>query len=201
MNCADMVVMVERYHAGNLPRLDAEAVERHLLACDGCRADFRFQRTLLGQVAALPREILPPEGTWDGIHRRIRETRAAPRWWQRRSLLAAAAVLLIVATASVTALVVRRPGEPPARSFLVTQAAYEQAALELGRTLEVRRKDLSPAALAVVEHNLRIIDEAIRETQAALAQDPGNERVTTLLWASWEKKIDLLERAAENAES
>jgi hypothetical protein len=52
-----------------------------------------------------------------------------------------------------------------------------------------------------VEHNLRIIDEAIRETQAALAEDPRNERVAQLLWASWEKKIDLLKRAAQHAES
>jgi hypothetical protein len=83
----------------------------------------------------------------------------------------------------------------------VTEAAFQRAAEELTQTLEQRRNELSPTALAVVEQNLRIIDEAIRETQEALAVDPRNERVAELLWASWEKKIDLLKRAAQHAES
>jgi hypothetical protein len=111
-------------------------------------------------------------------------------------------VLLVALTAAVTALLVRRPAPlPDSGGFSVTEAAYERAAEELAETLEYRRKDLSPTALAVIEHNLRIIDEAIRETQAALAADPRNQRVAELLWASWEKKIDLLERAAQHAES
>ena len=203
MNCADMTEMVERYHAGNLPRLESEAVEQHLLSCDACRADFRFQRTLKNDVASLPREIRPPARVWDGIQASIRSGRSATsfHWWHRRSLLAAAAVFLVLATASVTAMLVRQPEPGPRGTFSVTEAAYEQAAAELGQALELRRKDMSPTALAVVEHNLRIIDEAIRETQAALTEDPGNERVAELLWASWEKKIDLLKRAARHAES
>ena len=205
MNCIEIFELVERYHSGNLPRLESEAVEQHLLSCDACRADYRFQRTLIAGVAELPRDISPPEGTWQGIQQRIsplRHVAGRPQWWQRRGALAAAAVLLITLTSAITALLVRRPdGRTGTSSFSVTQAAYERAAEELAQTLEYRRKDLSPTALAVIEQNLRIIDEAIRETQAALATDPRNERVAELLWASWEKKIDLLERAAQHAES
>ena len=205
MNCTEMFELVERYHSGNLPRLESEAVEQHLLACDACRADFRFQRTLKSAVATLPREIRPPNRVWQGIEERM--TRGASRpgavaWWQRRTTLAAAAVILMALTSAVTALLVRTPGQPPAgEGYSVTEAAYRQAAEELAETLEFRRNDLSPTSLAVVEQNLRIIDEAIRETQAALAEDPRNERVAELLWASWEKKIDLLKRAAQHAES
>lgn len=205
MTCTEIFELVERYHSGNLPRLESEAVEQHLLSCDACRADFRFQRTLKTGVAALPREIHPTDAVWHGIQQRISpERQAAGRsmWWQRRGALAAAAVLLIALTSAVTTLLVRRPdGATGTGKFSVTQAAYERAAEELAETLEFRRKDLSPTALAVIEQNLRIIDEAIRETQAALAADPRNERVAELLWASWEKKIDLLERAAQHAES
>jgi len=205
MNCTEIFELTERYHSGNLPRLESEAVEQHLLSCDACRADFRFQRTLKSGVAELPRDIPPPDGAWRGIQQRIAPARTAagrPQWWQRRGALAAAALLLVTLTSAITALLVRQPDRPAgADSFSVTQAAYERAAEELAATLEYRRKDLSPTALAVIEQNLRIIDEAIRETQAALATDPRNQRVAELLWASWEKKIDLLERAAQHAES
>lgn len=204
MNCTEMFERLEAYHSGALPRLEAEAVEQHLLACDDCRADYRFQRTVRAEVAALTREIPPPARVWQGIQGQIAsgKSRTGPSWWQRRSALAAAAVVLVGLTSVVTAMLVRQPGETPASGgFQVTEAAYERAAEELAQTLELRRKDLSPTALAVVEHNLRIIDEAIRETQAALAEDPRNQRVAELLWASWEKKIDLLERAAQHAES
>ena len=205
MNCAEIFELVERYHSGNLPRLEAEAVEQHLLSCDACRADFRFQRSLRTRIAALPPEIHPADAVWQGIQNRISPERPAAgrfQWWQRRGTLAAAAVLLVAVTAAITALLVQQPATPAGPgNFSVTEAAYERAATELAATLENRRKDLSPTALAVVEHNLRIIDEAIRETQAALAADPRNQRVAELLWASWEKKIDLLERAAQHAES
>ena len=205
MTCHEIFELVERYHSGNLPRLEQEAVEQHLLSCDACRADYRFQRALKAGVADLPREIHPPADLWHGIQQRLARTghpAIRPQWWQRRGALAAAAVILVAVTSAVTALLVRRP-DPATGSgnFSVTEAAYERAAEELAETLEYRRKDLSPTALAVIEHNLRIIDEAIRETQAALAADPRNERVAELLWASWEKKIDLLERAAQHAES
>jgi hypothetical protein len=205
MNCTEIFELIERYHSGNLPRLESEAVEQHLLACDGCRADFRFQRTLKAQASELPREISPPERVWQGIHQRItaRPTRdSVPGWWQSRRTLAAAAVLLMALTSVITAMLVRQPVPPAGNgNFTVTEAAYERAAEELAQALDARRGELSPAALAVVEHNLRIIDEAIRETQTALAEDPRNQRVAELLWASWEKKIDLLERAAKHAES
>ena len=205
MNCTEMFELVERYQSGHLPRLESEAVEQHLLACDACRADFRFQRTLRAAVAALPREIHPPDRVWRGVEGRIaRQAGPAhrPAWWQRRTTLAAAAILLVALTSAVTALLIRQPAGPEGTGrFAVTEAAYERAAEELAEALDFRRNELSPTALAVVEHNLRIIDEAIRETQAALAEDPRNERVAELLWASWEKKIDLLKRAAQHAES
>ena len=205
MNCTEIFELTERYHSGNLPRLESEAVEQHLLSCDACRADFRFQRTLKTGVAALARGIAPPDRVWQGIQYRIaRGVPGAPAqaWWQRRGILAAAAIALITVTSAITALLVRRSETPGSSgTFSVTEATYERAAEELAQTLEARRSEMSPAALAVVEHNLRIIDEAIRETQAALAEDPRNERVAELLWASWEKKIDLLERAAQHAES
>ncbi len=202
MTCLQLFERLDAYHEGRLDQAEAEAIEQHLLACEECRADFRFQRTLKGAVAALPREVTPPVSLWPGIRTRGVTPIVASAWWSRRGLLVAAAILLMALSSAVTAVVVRRPpGAVPVSSFEVTEATYRQAAEELALALDRRRTQLTPAALAVVEQNLRIIDEAIRETQAALAENPGNQRVAESLWASWEKKLDLLERAAQHAAS
>ena len=87
MTCHEIFELVERYHSGNLPRLEQEAVEQHLLSCDACRADYRFQRSLKAGIAALPREIRPPAGVWQRIEQRISRgghSASRPLWWQRR---------------------------------------------------------------------------------------------------------------------
>lgn len=212
MNCMEMFEQLEAYHAGTLARAQAEAVEQHLLTCDSCGADFRFQRTLRTELASLPRGISPPGSVWQGIEGRIGSRRndaaispGRPAWWQRKGMLAAAALILMTLSSAITAVVLRQDDPVALASlgsdFQVTEATYREAAQELAQALELRRNDLSPTALAVIEQNLRIIDEAIRETQAALANDPRNQGVAGLLWATYEKKIDLLQRAAQHVES
>ena len=214
MNCMDLFERLDAYHSGGLNRLEAEAWEQHLLSCEACRADFRFQRVLRAETAALPRGIAPPADLWHGIGQRIGAKQgtaltdrpgARLEWWQRKNGLAAAAIILMAVTSGLTALLIQRGDQPvnaiATSEFLTTEAAYRHAAEELAATLDSRRQSLGPAAVAVIEHNLQIIDEAIRETQAALAVDPRNQHVAELLWASYEKKIDLLERAAQSVES
>lgn len=212
MTCAELSERLDRYHAGVLPREEAEILEQHLLTCESCRSEFRFQRGLRAEVAALPRSLRPAGDLWSGIQARIssRRVRAenlpAPAWWQRRAFLAAAAIILMALASSATAFFMRQRAPTvvaadSGSSFRTTEAAYREAADELAAALERRRASLGAAQIAVIEHNLRIIDEAIRETQAALAEQPGNRKVVDLLWASYEKKIDLLQRAASSGES
>ena len=208
MTCQDVIERLDAYHLGTLTRPEMEALEQHLLACRECGAEFRFQRSLRTEVAALPRSIAPGRELWSGIEGRIggkEVLRTAQGSARRRPwLLAAAAIGLIVASSATTAVLVRRsnPGKAvPGVSVTLTEAAYRQAADELLNTLESRRAKMSPKTLDVVERNPRIIDEAIRETQTALASDPGNRAVTDLLWASYQKKIDLLQRVASDVQS
>ena len=209
MKCTEVFERIEVYHAGELPRLEAEALEQHLLSCADCAREFRFLRSLRAEAAALPREIAPPLDLWPGIVDHMGRgpvtAKNGSSRWLRPPMLAAAAVVLMLGTAAVTAGLLRRDNPTLAQAtgadFRVTEAAYQHAATELSATLEVRRKNLSPAANMVIEQNLRIIDEAIREIQAALAADPNNQDVRGLLWGSYEKKIDLLQRAAESVES
>jgi hypothetical protein len=208
MTCLELFDNLDRYHAGTLSRPEAEAVEQHLLACAECAADFRFQRSLKGRTAALPGAITPEHELWPGIRDQIRGTSAVapgvrPRW-QRTPWLIAATIALMGLSSAVTVLLTRTGNPQPyvgTQDFQSTEVGYRQAADELLRTLQTHRKELGEPAFKVIEQNLHIIDQAIQETQAALASDPHNQQVTQLLWASYEKKIDLLQRAAQNVES
>lgn len=208
MTCLEMFDYLERYHSGSLSRPDAEAVEQHLLACAECAADFRFQRPLKTKAAALPGGLAPEHDLWPGIRDQIRggdaKIRAGrPRWLGTPWLIAATIVLMALSSA-VTLLLTRTGNLQPdggSRDFQSTEVGYRQAADELLRTLQAHRKELGEPAFRVIEQNLHIIDQAIQETQAALAADPRNRQVTELLWASYEKKIDLLQRAAHSVES
>jgi hypothetical protein len=207
MTCFELFEKLEPYHAGTLTRAESESVEQHLLGCDACAADFRFQRSLRTSTASLPENIAPPHELWPGIRDRIRGEAPAecgPRFWQRPRLLIAAAIALMALSSGLTALMTRSGNlQPRAGSgdFHATEVGYRQAADELERTLQAHRKQLGEPVFKVIEQNIRIIDQAISESQAALASDPRNQRVAELLWASYEKKIDLLQRAAESVES
>jgi hypothetical protein len=146
-----------------------------------------------------------------------RRARSVPTpWWTRRGVLAAAAIVLMLASSSVTALLVRGGrgagvvpvatttpvGAPDAgRSALVafepTEREFAETVEELRFALDTQRERLSPATVAVVEENLRIIDGAIREARAALEADPANRDLTFLLMDVYKKKIDLLQNAVQ----
>jgi CheY-like chemotaxis protein len=49
----------------------------------------------------------------------------------------------------------------------------------------------------VVEENLKIIDRAVGEVQAALARDPGNRELPALLMTAYRQEIDLLQRVVQ----
>jgi len=77
-----------------------------------------------------------------------------------------------------------------------TQAAFEAARAELYAALRSRRGSLSKETLKVIEKNLRIIDDAAAEIEAALEKDPGNEELSSFLVMTYESEIRMLRQAA-----
>ena len=146
-------------------------------------------------------------------------------WGRRFELalpqLAAAAALLVLLSAGVMWLVVRGPVLPgrapsggpvaqvpsrasqPAGGGLEAAAVsagldnprYDAAVAELEQALADGRGKLDPRTLAVVEHNLQIIDSAIADAQRAVAADPGNTWLRSHLAATMKRKVDLLRSA------
>jgi tetratricopeptide (TPR) repeat protein len=72
---------------------------------------------------------------------------------------------------------------------------YDGAIEELEQALAGTRATLDPRTVAVIEDNLRIIDEAIADARAALAADPNDVDLYQYLDHTLMKKIDLLRKA------
>ena len=66
----------------------------------------------------------------------------------------------------------------------------------LQRVIAVRRNDLDPQTVSVVEMNLKVIDAAIRSSRAALARDPASGFLNEQLTRALDKKVELLRTVA-----
>ena len=73
---------------------------------------------------------------------------------------------------------------------------FDAAVADLERVLRDQRDLLNPRTVLVLERNLQVIDEAIREARAALENDPANALLNAHLANARQRKLNLLRRAA-----
>ena len=201
-------VTLDAYVEELLEPVARAAIDAHLAACARCRDEVARQRELLGALHALPRTIEPDVDLRAAIRADVRAGAAdAARRRRARSLrvsLAAAAVLLVALSAGVTALLMDR-GESARTgrfagddrtvmlaSFDARYADYDRTADQLAAVLERHRHELAPETVALVEENLRTIDRALGEAEAALLADPASPVVRELILATQEHKVDVL---------
>ena len=59
-----------------------------------------------------------------------------------------------------------------------------------------RRPQLDSTTIAVIEHNLKVIDDAIRQCKIALRKDPGSQFLMESLNDALDNKVQLLRTAA-----
>jgi hypothetical protein len=79
----------------------------------------------------------------------------------------------------------------------VTNADYEAAVTELVQLLD--EANIDPAIRQAIDENLAVIDDAIRQTQRALEEDPDDVYLNTHLASTMQRKIDVLQDAARLA--
>ena len=77
----------------------------------------------------------------------------------------------------------------------MADAQYDAAVADLEKALKAGRGSLDASTVAIVEHNLQIIDQAINQAQEALAGDPANSYLSGHLVEARRRKLDLLRRA------
>jgi predicted anti-sigma-YlaC factor YlaD len=221
MNCREVQALLDDLMDGDLPEAQRRKVQDHLRGCAECRTSEARLRALLARVGALPRSLAPARDPWPGIVSRItagevieHDFAGRGRRWYLLAAAAAAAAVLILTVSLVTEVLVSRErasrvalapersgtavGVTPASLELAkAQATYAAARQQLLAALEARKGSLSPQTLAVVKENLRIIDRAVGEMQAALARDPGNRELPMLLVTAYRQEIDLLRRVTQ----
>jgi anti-sigma factor RsiW len=89
------------------------------------------------------------------------------------------------------------PGGSATRIEMVgmADAQYDAAVADLENALKVGRGRLDSSTIAIVEHNLQIIDQAINQAREALVADPANTYLSSHLVEARRRKLDLLRRA------
>jgi hypothetical protein len=217
MNCRDARLLLDDLVDGTIAEDSQRALALHLRECAECRTSEARMRALLARVGALPRSIEPARDMWTGIAGRIKagnvvagDFAAHDRRWTLVGAAAAAVAALITVTAIVTAVLVRserlsrvalspdsgaRGAVTASLELSEARGTYDTARRQLRAALATRRGSLSPATLKVIDDNFRVIERAVREIEDALAHDPGNRQLPSLLAAAYRQEIDLLQCA------
>jgi len=191
-----------------------ESAQAHLVACGECRAAYDALLRIKRSAGAL--DDRPPErDLWPDIAARLNGGTAVVPLASRRRLafsvpqLAAAAVALMLASAGSALLLTRgaRVAAPPAVAVAPTPVepvaglasakgieSYDAAIRELESTLRARRPMLDTATVRAVQQSLAVIDVAIRQAEAALAQDPNSMYLNSHLEHALGRKLDVLRR-------
>ena len=202
------------YVDGVLDPAERSALEAHFEACPPCAAELAALRSVVLDVQGLPPGVQPPRDLLRDIHRAIDRERVvalpATRWralYSMRWQLATAAMLLMLVTAVFT----QQAASKKQRMQTATQNAdavlvstelrsleekYLDAIIEMQTLLSAQQSGLSPETRNLLQENLRVIDQAIGESRAAVQRDPGNTMINEMLRSAYEKKLDVLRRAA-----
>jgi hypothetical protein len=200
-------------------------VEAHLAGCEACREELANLESLVTEAQLLPREIAPERDLWPGVEARLspkprslsdRLAVLLGSWSELFSpqALAAAAAALVLVTVGV--MMWRANPEAPATSTapIAVTAAESEAVIthraELARSedgvllarrnlieaVEGPKEHLSPETVAIIEENMRIIDQAIGQISSALDEDPLNHQLNMLLAAQYQREAELLKQVS-----
>jgi predicted anti-sigma-YlaC factor YlaD len=212
MTCEQIRDRLDEYVDGDLTEAEFQEVELHLGGCPECRQEEREIRALVARSAALSEEMWPAQDLWPDIADRLRGPegmRLVPRtglarWMGPMSIAAAAAVVIALSAALWTRGTM--PGVAPAPQGSVQPVAmgasvlldserdYARATTDLMAAIEAQKETLAPETRAVLDANLKTIDEALAQVRAALIKDPGNSQLAHLLTSTHQKKVDALKR-------
>lgn len=191
-------------------------VERHIESCVECARDVASLRSLMARI---PTPVAASElgDLWPSIRSKIEASKVVsleapaddvPRRRDRRGVpwfigaLVAAAAIVIVSlppvrgARDVTAPRVSIGSESDFINIADSTNSYEAEATALLNQLELQRAMMPPAARVSVDHDLRVIDDAIAEVKAAIERDPNNPALRRLLASSYRQKVELLKRAS-----
>jgi len=217
MSCDDVLSRLDEHVDRMLVPEDEATLAAHLAGCPACCDEERRLRELLAAALDLPESIPPVRDLWPGIEARLgveeAVTRGARRLPRLPAWLAAAAILAVAAGLSLYLVRSGGGGAVPAPGLASATVAsgevpndlrevaaeFRGARREMRSALDEHREGLSPATVATVEENLRIIDAAVGQIEAALARDPGNQQLRQMLAATRHQEAAMLRQVTRAA--
>jgi Putative zinc-finger len=213
MKCEEIRARLDEYVDGDLTEAEFQEVELHLGDCPECGQEERQLRAFITEAAALPEEIQPARDLWPDVAARLRGPegmRLVPpsglaRWIGPMSVAAAVVVALSagwwtwrqapgVVPGGLQGTVRPIAVGAPLTELLDSEREYARATADLMAAIEGQKEMLAPETRAVLDANLKTIDDALAQVRAALRKDPGNSQLAHLLTSTHQKKVDALER-------
>lgn len=169
---------------------------------------------LVARAAELPKEIEPPRDLWPAIAARIAADPAqAPRGLPRWPMALAAGVAIAAVSALLTWGVLRTPGTAPEPAGSPVIARSERAptpivSVRYGAHSRLSESELAardalfaefrerldalrPQTRETIARNLAVIQRAVNDIDAALAQDPASGMLNGLLMGAYRQELQL----------
>jgi hypothetical protein len=220
MSCDRFANAIDELVDGTLSDDGRRALEAHLGDCAACRtlvADLQAIR----QAAGALEPLAPPPAVWARVSSGIAAPprRGFAAFFVQSPWLAAAAVV-VVAAGVTAALLVGGPGPAPAPGALPSTGAavtpagnvpvdaivqhvedelqqaqqhYQTALTDLDRMAASGNSALDPKVTAALRQNVAIVDKAIADSRAALAEEPGSVPARESLFDALRRKVTLLQ--------
>jgi predicted anti-sigma-YlaC factor YlaD len=193
---------ISEYVDGELAAAERAEVQHHLDTCPACAAlAADFGR--LTRAAGALEPLAPPPAVWPRVTDALRRSRTRGRLlrWTSLGALAAAAVLVIAIAAGVrwrTELppsVASVDGVAPVvnAELLEMERHYDAAFKDLEQIATTERAVLGDTTGATISQSLALVDRAIVESRAAVAEEPSNEPAQQSLIESFRMKLALLQ--------
>ena len=217
MTCEELHDALVELVDGRLAPAQQRSVERHLEACEACRALVTDLRTIRAAALTLDRRE-PGPGTWAALQARI-AAEPAPQADHRFPLssranwpvwLGAAAALILATVIGLAPLMNRddipspeavAPVEVTVESvtaeFEAAEQHYQKAITDLQTIADADTGELDPQVASVLQKNLTVIDQAISENRAALKAQPSNRNAQDGLFNVLRTKVALLQQTVE----
>lgn len=201
---------LERYLAGEMSGEERDAFEASLDEALEAQVFDPEVRPLLDAARSLPKTIEPSRDLWQDVAAQLKArpgAGASGHWQHGLRWLAAAGVVIAVAVGVIygrpdaeTGSVAGNDSRPPLQEvmdweqdFDAAEASYREARAALFAELDARDVPLSDETREILEKNVAVIDTAVREIRAAVAEDPANPRLMQMLAATRERELDFLE--------
>jgi anti-sigma factor RsiW len=227
MKCEDLNEALADLVDGRLDGAGQRAVERHLEACDNCRALVVDLRSIRAAAFMLDRRE-PKAGTWAKVLAAIAaepapqgrglDMSSARRRFTRTNwpVWLGAAAALILATMIGLMPLWNRPApahddtaqdaagggtevsvESVTAEFEAAEKHYQKAIDDLQTLASQDTGELDPQVASVLQKNLTVIDQAITESREALRSRPSSTNAQSGLFDALRSKVALLQQTVE----